>query len=172
MAAIGDDADELSHTKKARQQQPVTAFGGQGHSLGGQSHSSRVGEYSGAAAAAAVAAADVANSNHSVADERDGASTQADAPETELLPEVVVDNSLPTTQVRIAVPGRAQQLIATFNLTHTVGHVRRYVAQHAGIGHAHYHLQVLRPATRLDDLSVTIVAAKLERATINIVIHE
>lgn len=96
---------------------------------------------------------------------------EADAAGPDLGLEVVVDETQPTTQVRITVPGHAP-LTATLNLTHTVAHLRRVVVQHAQLDHGRFHLQLLRPPTRLDDGAVTIEAAKLQRATITVVFRE
>lgn len=84
--------------------------------------------------------------------------------------EVIVDQSSPVTQIRLTLPGQ-QPVVATFNCTHTVAHIRRYVNRTFTMTRT-YHLLQLRPNQRLDDPNISIVDAKLEKSTIQIVVKE
>ena len=143
-----DDEDEgTSGFKMPRTDKADEVFKGEGHSL----------------SSSAAPAVGIEGSNDSNNNNNNGSA----ALEEEDVTEVVVDKNSPTTQIRLAIPGRSP-ITAVFNLNHTVGDVRRYVNRNAPMGRP-YHLQLLRPPTRLDDTTTTISAAKLEKSTITIV---
>ena len=80
--------------------------------------------------------------------------------------EVVVDASQPTTQMRIAIPGRAP-LTCQFNTAHTVRDIRRHLRRVSPLDRP-YHLHTLRPPRRLLPAE-TIAAAGLQQSSITVV---
>lgn len=82
---------------------------------------------------------------------------------------VVVDASLPCTQLRIAVPGRPP-LTVTFNVTHTVLDIRRHLNRTSPVDRP-YSLHILRPARRLDNLAETIEEAGLQKGSVTVMFN-
>lgn len=154
----GDDDDDdddtfPSATRKERKKSAhVEVFAGEGHSLG--SSSRRVNE-------------DETSANPNNNADHDNGDNGGDDDRAQ---EIVVDNSLPTTQIRFSIPDRQQAVVVVCNTSHTVLDLRRHVNATCQLQTRHYHMQLLRPPTKLEN-DKTVQQANLQKATINIVFY-
>eukprot|EP00455_Lapot_gusevi_P056029 TRINITY_DN920_c0_g1_i7.p1 TRINITY_DN920_c0_g1~~TRINITY_DN920_c0_g1_i7.p1 ORF type:complete len:512 (-),score=171.53 TRINITY_DN920_c0_g1_i7:15-1550(-) len=88
----------------------------------------------------------------------------AETPSPQEIPEVEVDPSQPTTKIRIRLTD-STTITGTFNLNHTVRHIRHFIDRHAGFV-GQYKLLSSFPKKELTNLDATISSSQLQNANL------